>query len=68
MATVESGGDTLLRVVMMQKVDTGVTKAQLLLLNSDQLFQPLDHKVAYFFNVLGSWLYTEMFLNFFLHN
>lgn len=28
LATVESKGDTLLRAVMIQKVDTGVTKAQ----------------------------------------
>lgn len=49
LATVESKGDALLKAVMIQKVDTGVTKAQLFLLNSYQLFQLLDHNVAYFF-------------------
>ena len=49
LATVECKGDALLKAVMIQKVDTGVTKAQLFLLNSYQLFQLLDHNVAYFF-------------------
>lgn len=31
-------------------------------------YQPLGHKVACVLNVLGSWLYVEIFLNFFLHS
>lgn len=55
LATVESKGDTLLKAVMIQKVDTGVTKAQLFLtvissFNSWIIKWP----IFFFFNVLGS--------------